>query len=159
MKFVRTLTEKEIVGALEKGRERAVQILERAAQNPDYLTTAYRGVLYCVDRAEDNFSKEGYAEKDDRYEASGKFLTEKNIRGLFLSAVEAVECLEDIEPEVEKLTSRSSSMAIGCATDRHIKLIKAANVFRTDGKSDEPAYDIEDIIQTYRGQSPVIAAQ
>lgn len=158
MDFVHTLSEEEIIEALKAGRNRADEILSRSTEDPSYLKTAYGAVLKGVDHAEDNFSLEGYRKKDELYKEKGNPLTERNIRALFLSAVKAVECLREIEPCL-KPEGKSTLIDTGRGLDRYIKLIKAANVFRTDGQSDEPAYDILNIIHAYHGASPGVAAQ
>ncbi|MEM7617956.1 MAG: hypothetical protein AAF244_01100 [Pseudomonadota bacterium] len=159
MNFVRTLSEEEILDALKKGKARADFFLSQAAEDLSSLEENYKKVLDAVDHAENNFSLEGYAHRNDIYADSGDKVSESSLRRLFLSAVTLVECLENIEPTVQQERSKSPSILIGSATDRHIELIKAANIFRTDGKNDNPAYDIGNIIQTFRGHRPPIVAQ
>ncbi len=148
MNFERTLTEEEILTALEKGSKKAAKFLERNEQEPSFLIQAYKSVLKIIDRTEEHFSIKGYSEKNVRYAKKNKPLTESNIRGLFLCAVEAVQCLEEIEPHLQKSTDSLMDEAI--SLDRRVKLVRGATVFRTDGHSDFPALDVERLIQKYR---------
>ena len=158
MTFQRDLTTEEIERYLTKGSQKAAQAFARAVDNPSILKTIYDAVLHSTDHTLDNLSKDGYAHKDDIYRGNGHSVSEIGLRRLMLCAVEAVQCLEELEPHIDKPDNISPDVDPALGLTRHMKLLRAVTVFRSDGTDDTPAMDVEKTIKGYRHTHQTLAA-
>ncbi len=139
------LSQDDITLALEKGSQRAHQIIE-SSDSIDRLKDQFDRVIWCTDHLLENFGKVEFKRRNNAR------LSHERLRRLILDSFKSVQTLTEIAPH---LKPPRKNVAIDSAVEvtQYVRLLSATTMFRTNGANDDPAFDIIPIIKNYTTQS------
>ncbi|HPD82977.1 MAG: hypothetical protein R3D88_04100 [Alphaproteobacteria bacterium] len=146
--FQRNLTEEEISQALERGDKRAYTLIKDAPLSK--LNEAFERVALSTQACLDNFDKSLFLGRENHKKS------EVVLKAMILGAFSGVATLERIEDEIDRQSN--VSMFKRQSNALHMALLKAVNVYKTNGESDDVALDAESTIARYHHNHPLCAA-